>query len=411
METEPGTAHRLTVVGMRPDTSYRLKVFAILADGHIVQYEVLEFTTGPLPSGFPELEVIVHRPELVQTGLTIFGPSPRNDTQGYLAGSLFVGVDDLGDIVWFYRDPEGVRNDLSVSILHDNNLLLLVEDGMRVISMDGTLIDSIEHGSPLNNRFHHEAIMTEDGKFMSLVGLDSREVEVPWSSEPILAFGDEIVELDSEGLSTWSWSTFDHLDTSRFPTNLSLSKKPGGYEWTHANAILLSDSDGSLLLSLRNQNWIVKIDRSTSDVLWKLGPQGDFTLLGESPPHGPHWFYSQHAPEILPDGSILLYDNGTDAPVNQEDRRSRAVIYGLDQESLVAEQIWEYPTEYFTPFLGDADRLPNGNILVCAGGQDFNKIPAQIVEVTMTKTPEKIWELKTTDSMIYRAVRMTSLWQ
>lgn len=51
-------------------------------------------------------------------------------------------------------------------------------------------------------------------------------------------------------------------------------------DWTHANALVYAADDGNLLLSLRDQSWILKIDyqngSGSSDVLWTLGYRGDF---------------------------------------------------------------------------------------------------------------------------------------
>ena len=62
-------------------------------------------------------------------------------------------------------------------------------------------------------------------------------------------------------------------------------------DWTHSNALSYT-ADGNLLLSVRHQSWIVKIDYSNGSGLgiswWKLGDEGDFTLLGGD---RSQWFY------------------------------------------------------------------------------------------------------------------------
>jgi len=71
---------------------------------------------------------------------------------------------------------------------------------------------------------------------------------------------------------------------SGFGMNL-INRRPMGFpDWTHTNAILFSPDDGNLIVSVRHQNWVVKVDYAngvgTGDILWKLGYQGDFTLVG-----------------------------------------------------------------------------------------------------------------------------------
>ena len=49
----------------------------------------------------------------------------------------------------------------------------------------------------------------------------------------------------------WVWNEFNHLDPNRHPM--------GQHDWTHTNAIVYSKDDGNLIVSIRNQNWIVKV--------------------------------------------------------------------------------------------------------------------------------------------------------
>ncbi|MGD0242336.1 MAG: aryl-sulfate sulfotransferase [Streptosporangiaceae bacterium] len=100
--------------------------------------------------------------------------------------------------------------------------------------------------------------------------------------------------------------------------------------------------------SLRSVSAVIIIDRASGEVTWRLGPD---TVA------------QQHCPSELPDGSLLLFDNGTFragesvtySRVIEVDRRTRAIT-------------WEYrhspPENFFTPFMGSAQRLPNGNTLV-----------------------------------------------
>ena len=103
--------------------------------------------------------------------------------------------------------------------------------------------------------------------------------------------GDALVDIDPNGNVVWGWSAFDYLDVNRHLQGLP--------DWTHSNAIVYT-ADGNLLLSMRHQSWILKIDYAngagSGNLLWKLGEDGDFTILGVIPSQ---WFYGQHHPLIL----------------------------------------------------------------------------------------------------------------
>ena len=99
-------------------------------------------------------------------------------------------------------------------------------------------------------------------------------------------------------------------------------------DWTHTNAVLYSPSDGNLIISIRHQNWLVKIDYNngigTGNIIWHLGYQGDFTLLnadGSTDTNPFDWFYAQHGPNFTTTNtsgqfSLVLFDNGDDRGVS-----------------------------------------------------------------------------------------------
>ena len=79
-----------------------------------------------------------------------------------------------------------------------------------------------------------------------------------------------VIVLDKNFQVAWVWDAFDWLDTSRLPT---LGEGPG--DWLHANSIAWSPEDGDLIVSLRAQDWVIKIDyaNGTGDghVVWTVG--------------------------------------------------------------------------------------------------------------------------------------------
>lgn len=171
------------------------------------------------------------------------------------------------------------------------------------------------------------------------------------------------------------WSLFDYLDPHRvrggfdqpfWDPTYAQDASDGTKDWTHGNSVVHDPRDDSLLVSLRHQDWILKLERESGELLWRFGPEGDFALANGD------WSYHQHAPELQDDGSLLIYDNGNGRESLAEGQLpySRVVQYELDEETMVASEVWEYrgAEPYYAPFLGDADRLDNGNVLIVDGG-------------------------------------------
>ena len=126
----------------------------------------------------------------------------------------------------------------------------------------------------------------------------------------------------------------------------------------HPNSIDF-DLDGQVIVSYRDLSSVVKVNRRTHEFAWVLGgTHNQFTFL-DDPLGG---FDSQHTARILPNGHLLIFDNGwTHSPP-----ASRAVEYALDTARKTATMVWQYSASppIFNDFTGSAQRLANGNTLV-----------------------------------------------
>lgn len=387
--TAAGTAHELTVVGMRADTGYTVQAVAYVG-GRAVTGPSQVFETGSLPSGFPAFEVEVIDEAAVSDGVTMLG-------FGMGGGIAYFGVDGEGEVVWYYAESE-IAQDRTIEQLEDGSFLIATPEAYRIITAGGETVATYDPAG--NVRLHHDAQLLPNGNLLAL-RQRTTSVNVPSLGGTVQVTGDIIVELGQDGDVVWQWDAFDHLDATRFPGELSRQGRGGTYDWTHTNALVYLEDEDAILASLRHQSWIIKIDRASGEVLWRLGEGGDFELTEGL------WFYNQHAPEVQSDGSLLIYDNGNERDVASP--YSRAVVYALDYDAMEVAQTWEYVHDTFTSFLGDANRLPNGNVLVCAGGVMGRGGQPEIVEVTGGADPERVWVLEATQS-VYRAVRIASFY-
>jgi outer membrane protein assembly factor BamB len=278
----------------------------------------------------------------------------------------------------------------------DGNLLLKTEEGLRVITIAGDTVLDLR-SEDVGYGMHHDVTMLPSGNFVALVQTE-REVFVEGMGT-INQIGDGLLELTPDGDVVWEWWTFDHIDAARFPTELSLWGDRGSFDWTHANSVAYVESDDALLVSLRHQDWVLSIDRTTGNLNWRAGEEGDFELVSGL------WFSGQHSAYLTSDGQLSVYDNGNERSSGGE--YSRGVIYQLDTAAMTAEETFAYTVDPFTPFIGGHRVLDNGNSLLCAGG--VFGVPVEVVEVSPT-TGEAVWTLEIEDSLLFRAQRLPSFW-
>jgi hypothetical protein len=227
---------------------------------------------------------------------------------------------------------------------------------------DGQVLWQVSHAD-----HHHDGIRLRNGNVMLLclapLPADiARSVRggIPGTEFDGTMHGDYLVEMTTSGQVVWQWRSWEHLD----PDSDCITPQDRRHEWTHANAVA-EMPDGNLVVSFRYISTVVIVDRRSGEIIWKLGPP----LLAQ-----------QHSPVPLPDGRLLLFDNGThraDDPVPY----SRVIDVDIASKRIV----WCYqerdPIDFFSPFLAGAQRLPNGNTLICEGnfGRFFEVAPDGVV--------------------------------
>ena len=185
-----------------------------------------------------------------------------------------------------------------------------------------------------------------------------------------------IQELDANHNLIFEWKSWDHFHVT---DNAYLSPWTGAnLPFIHANAIDI-DFDGHFLISCRGLDEITKIHRTTGEIIWRWGgTQNEFTFVDDYP------FTHQHSIRSLGNNRYLLYDNGNySAQYTGTVNISRAVEYELDTNLMESTKVWEFvhPDSLYTPSIGGAQRLPNGNTLINFGNLQWLNTGSIVTEV------------------------------
>lgn len=169
------------------------------------------------------------------------------------------------------------------------------------------------------------------------------------------------------GTVIWQW------DSTEFPELYSMSTDGNDYfnesvlwsDYAHFNAVVVDPSDGNFLCSFRHLNAILKLDRTSGDILWVLGGvQDEFSLTEEQE------FSHQHDVKVTPDGGITIFNNGNIDTTNVDGYTS-VMKFILDEETKTVSLFEEYSIENsFSPYMGGATELSQGHYVISWGGRN-----------------------------------------
>ena len=207
-----------------------------------------------------------------------------------------------------------------------------------------------------------------------------------YGGKPQAKFIDLLVqELDRARNVVFEWKASEHVPfTDTYESLTGDTVDP-----YHGNAIEVFP-DGNLLVSFRHLSQVVKVDRQTGDVIWRMGGKhSDFKFVNDV------GFSYLHDIRLLPNGNITVFDNGN----QHKPQASRAVEYALDETARTATRVWAYQHEpaIYGSYMGNTQRLSDGNTFIGWGG------PRPIAsEVTPDGQLVRDIEVDSTAGIVYR---------
>jgi hypothetical protein len=192
---------------------------------------------------------------------------------------------------------------------------------------DGTLVRRVRTDAGSTDT--HDLAQLPNGDFLAIRYRPRRHVDL--SHDPrggpkdVTVFDGEIQELTPRGKVVWRWNSKDHIPPS-WTTGTSTrgwwfhnspDNQPGlehTRDLVHINSVE-PDGDG-LIVSARHLDSILRIDRATGSVDWKLGgkqaPGKSLAVTGAPPGFtGDALFGGQHDARLWRDGSLTVHDNGS----------------------------------------------------------------------------------------------------
>ena len=285
-------------------------------------------------------------------------------------------LDSLGNEI--FSEVWGKKGwDFKVNINNTITFYDRLSKGWFVMDSLQNIIDSVyaKNGYIADN---HDFLALENGNYV-LFCYD----EQPYAMDTVVVGGNPnavieglvIQELDSNHNVIFEWKSWDHFHIT---DNQYL------YPWTNANLPFIHtnsidiDFDGHFIISNRNLDEVTKINRTNGEIIWRWGgSQNEFVFVNDYP------FTHQHTVRSLGNNRYLMYDNGNFSSQYVGSNISRAVEYVLDTVLMTATKVWEFvhPDSLYTPSIGSAQRLPNGNTLINFGNLQSLNIGSIITEV------------------------------
>jgi len=176
-------------------------------------------------------------------------------------------------------------------------------------------------------------------------------------------------EITQEKEVVWEWKAYEHLDPEK---DILCPLCPRSI-WGYVNS-LYALPNGNILCTFRFLNTVAIVDKKTEQIVWRWGPED-----GVGHPH---------CVSMLDNGNVLLFDNGLHRKGTEVGINDVAASRVIEVNPKTNEIEWEYrdpnAPNFYSAICGGAERLPNGNTLICESTK------GRLFEITPDK--EVVWE-------------------
>ncbi len=322
------------------------------------------YTIRCLPADFPSYHAVVEGTPQVRgylVGLTPRTASPRT--------YYVVAFDNHGVPVWWYDNPSGPVNaafygpDQIGWWLADPSAGF--DEGTYTIrDLDGNVKAAVGNPSAGTGLDLHDFQVLPNGDYLGIQYVNATLDLSSWglsTTQPIINC--QIVELNPQGQIVWSWSTIAHIDVAAEDANWH-SEVPNVI---HMNSI--QELGNQIIMSARDLDAVYDIDKTTGNIIWKLGgtttPQS-LTVVGNT---YPQVFSGQHDARYK-DGMLTVHDNASQETSNSV----RALEFQIDTSTHTATvEASVTPPSDLGPSVGggSADKLSTGDWVVYWGRSDY----------------------------------------
>ncbi len=283
-------------------------------------------------------------------------------------------LDNNGNPVFYWIVPDS-RRDFKVQ--ETGVITMTVRSGFGgggYIAVDNTftVVDTffVPPGYTIDE---HELLVLPNGHYL-VTAMTERQVDmrqyVSGGNPNATVIDYHLIEMDSNDNSYFIWRSddpgnYEITDTDERSVNL----RGQTIDYLHTNSIAV-DLDGNYLITPKIMNEVTKINKTTGDIMWRLGGkknQFDYIDLDG-------FVYMQHCIRVLPNGNYLIFDNGN---YHTPQPYSRALEFKVDTVNMTATKVWEFrntTNDYYAPYKGNIQQLPNGNRLINWGLEDLPKL-------------------------------------
>jgi len=229
----------------------------------------------------------------------------------------------------------------------------------------------------------HDFILIDDTHYIAIAYYETSVNNIPASLNPSndIKVVSPIIQEVQNGNVIWEWQGSDYPEfyTTSVEGN-AFGNSAQTADYMHLNSIFIDTKDNNLICSFRNLDQVIKINRKTGEIIWRLGGKNsDFPMTqGQE-------FLRQHHATLTDNGQILLLVDNGDATLRPY---SRILEFQLNEISKTISSYKSYnlPNNLFMQYMGSVQKTNNTYFIGCGSVARYLEVNYKTGQILVDKT-------------------------
>lgn len=239
-----------------------------------------------------------------------------------------------GVTYYSYHDQTGTYDNYGIQDYAPGERVILDNNFNEIARIKLTKTDTVQEGDPLDG---HDFIMLGMNHYILSSYRKERiynNPKYPSGTNVVYSYLQEV----KDGNLVWEWKSIDYpelydlaVTDAEENANDFANIKTSATDYIHFNSMQVDGKDGNLICSFENINTIMKIDRNTGDIIWKLSGNGDEFNIDNIQKTS-----SQHYANITKSGYITCFNNGN------SNKETTITKYKIDEYTKTIQDVYQY---------------------------------------------------------------------
>jgi arylsulfate sulfotransferase len=305
----------------------------------------------------------------ITTGATAYGNLFFYDQQGNVLQDKSIGADGYDFRKWVVNGQTRytyLEHDLSAAEITPISIVpskaVILDENLNEIKRVSLLPNNGRTDADPSAVDCHDFIYIDDNHYIVLAYYQEAVSNIPAALNPVAGVKvvTPIIQEIQNGSVVFEWKADNNPEF--YTSSVEGNKFDNGtivHDYMHLNSMTIDPNDNNLVCSIRNLNQVIKIDRSTGAILWRLGGvNSNFPMTSDMK------FLRQHDVTFTDNGqTLMIYDNGeaTERPY------TRVAEFNLNQSAKTVNTFKSFtlPMNIFSQFMGSVQKLGDRYFIGC----------------------------------------------